>query len=119
MALEESALRVRLTLKFDRVGDGVRPDAVVVESILELQRVLVHPGSWRPPAGARVERFLAWGMDGCGLPVQEATSSLSSSGAVVSVPLSAFSSTPPSSGGCSGPVADGSVHETSEKAVCC
>ena len=45
--------------------------------------------------------------------MKEAMSSLSSSGTVVSVPLSA--SAPPSSGGCSKSVAGGSVCETGEK----
>ena len=48
-AWSKSALRVNLTFETDRAGDCARTDIMVVEWILELQRVLVHPGSWRHP----------------------------------------------------------------------
>ena len=91
------------------MGDWVRIDAVVVEKVLELQRVLVHPGNCRASQG-RVWSGYWLGVRTavvCWL-VKKAMSSLSPSGTVVSVPVSESSSSPP--------VAGGSVYETSQLA---
>ena len=57
-------------LDIERVSDCVRTDTVVVEQVLELQRVLVHPGGWGS-ARARVEWLLVWCMDDCSLVAGE------------------------------------------------
>ena len=62
-------------------------------------------------------RLGVWIAVNCSL-VQDAMTSSSSSGAVVSVPVSVSSSSPPTSG-CSDPVAGGSVYETSALLLIC
>ena len=97
--LQKSALRVHLTLEVERVCDCVGTVSIVVEQILVLQRMLVHPGPWRLPQERVWSGYFlgVWMVVVCWM-VKEAMPSLSSSGAVVFVPVSASSSSPPSSG---------------------
>ena len=77
-------------LEVERVGDGARTNAVVLQEPFDFQRVLVYL-RWRARNGQRFEVWMAvvcWLVKGGDVVV----------GAVVSVPESASSSSPPSSG---------------------
>ena len=104
--MSQRALLVNSTLEIAGLGDSATIFAVVFEEDFELHEGRESNGhtfeNWR--AVVRLVRWL----------VKEAMPSLSSSDTVVSVPVSASSSSPPSSG-CHNPVAGGSVNETSEK----
>ena len=106
----KSALRVHFTLEIARVGDCVRTDAVVLKQIIEFQRTLVDLKGWR----LLKERACNGHWFGVSMAVVcwQMKEAMSSSSTVVSFLMSVSSSSPPSSGGCSDPMAGGSVHES-------
>ena len=51
----------------ERAGNSVRTYAVLLEQILEVQRVVVHLKGCPPSGGERLQRSQVWGIDGSGL----------------------------------------------------
>ena len=65
--LKKSALRAHLTLEVERGRDRVRTDAVRRRTDPRTPARADPSTELEGPAGARVERKLAWDMDGSGL----------------------------------------------------